>query len=131
MPKVDDPHEEATSLDARLDALEARRAAAKPALLSADKASSDGYKVLADLIGGILGGLGLGYLLDRMAGTGPFGLIGGLLIGTGFSVYLIVRNAGRIAKVGQSSKTDSAAAAAPASDDDDLPGVFGPRQGDD
>ncbi len=125
MPKVDDPHEEATSLDARLDALEARRAAAKPSLLSADKASSDGYKVLADLIGGILGGLGLGYLLDRVAHTGPFGLIGGLLIGTGFSVYLIVRNAGRIAKVG------SPAAAAPASDDDDLPGVFGPRQGDD
>jgi ATP synthase protein I len=126
MPKVDDPNEEARSLDARLDALEARRAAAKPTLLSADKAQSDGYRVLADLIGGILGGLGIGYLVDRFANTGPFGLIGGLLIGTGFSVYLIVRTAGRI-KVGS-----PAASPAPAvDDDDDQPGVFGPRQGDD
>lgn len=128
MPKVDDPNEEAHSLDARLDALEARRAAAKPTLLSADKASSDGYRVLADLIGGILGGLGIGYLVDRFAGTGPFGMIGGLLIGTGFSVYLIVRTAGRI-----SAKAGSpAASTAPAvDDDDDQPGILGPRQGDD
>lgn len=129
MPKVDDPNEEARSLDARLDALEARRAAAKPTLLSADKASSDGYRVLADLIGGILGGLGIGYLVDRFAGTGPFGLIGGLLIGTGFSVYLIVRTAGRInAKVGTPPAASPAAAV---DDDDDQPGIFGPRQGDD
>jgi ATP synthase protein I len=126
MPKVDDPNEEAASLDARLDALEARRAAAKPTLLSADKASSDGYRVLADLIGGILGGLGIGYLVDRFAGTGPFGLIGGLLIGTGFSVYLIVRTAGRIG-----ASKGHTAAAVDDDDDDDQPGIFGPRQGDD
>ena len=128
MPKVDDPNEEAASLDARLDALEARRAASKPTLLSADKASSDGYRVLADLIGGILGGLGIGYLVDRFAGTGPFGLIGGLLIGTGFSVYLIVRNAGRMAP--RAGVTATAASSAD-DDDDDQPGIFGPRQGDD
>ena len=126
MPKVDDPNEEAASLDARLDALEARRAAAKPTLLSADKAQSDGYRVLADLIGGILGGLGIGYLVDRFANTGPFGLIGGMLIGTGFSIYLVVRTAGRI-KVGKPATSPAPAV----DDDDDPPGVFGPRQGDD
>jgi ATP synthase protein I len=128
MPKVDDPHEEATSLDARLDALEARRAAAKPFALSAEKASSDGYRVLADLIGGVLVGLGFGWLIDHFAGTGPLCMIGGLLIGMGFSVFTIVRRAGRM-----SAKAASPAkAAAPAADDDeDRPGVFGPREGDD
>ncbi len=81
-------------LDQRADALEARTA--RQASPFAEKASSDGYRILAELLGGILGGLGLGWLLDRFAGTTPFGMIGGLLIGLVGSIFLIVRTAGRM-----------------------------------
>ncbi|MBW8891647.1 MAG: AtpZ/AtpI family protein [Burkholderiales bacterium] len=58
-----------------------------------EKSSQDGYRLLADLIGGVLVGLGFGWLLDRYAGTGPWGMVGGLLIGMGLSIYTVVRKA--------------------------------------
>jgi ATP synthase protein I len=126
MQKADDPREEAASLDKRIDAFEAKRTADKPRSMG-DHGSGDGYRLLADLIGGILGGLGFGWLFDRFAHTGPFGLIGGMLIGTGMSVYLVVRSAGRMSK--------AAAAANPAKaalddTDDEEPGIFGLKRGD-
>jgi ATP synthase protein I len=51
---------------------------------------------LADLIGGILGGLGFGWLLDQLLHISPWGLIGGMLIGTGLSAFMVVRTAGRM-----------------------------------
>jgi ATP synthase protein I len=41
----------------------------------------------------VLGGLGLGWLIDRFAHTGPWGVLGGLLIGSVVSVYAAVRTA--------------------------------------
>jgi ATP synthase protein I len=40
-----------------------------------------------------LGGTGLGWLVDRFTHTQPLGLIGGLLIGTGFAIFVAVRGA--------------------------------------
>ena len=94
MPKADDPNDKAlSSLDARLDAFEARKAAEKPVKAASEKASQDGYRLLADLIGGVLVGLGFGWLLDRYAHTGPWGMVGGLLIGLGLAIFSIVRKA--------------------------------------
>jgi ATP synthase protein I len=95
MTKPDDQSEEALQrLDERLDALEAGRA--KPASVFAAKAAGDGYRLLAELIGGVLGGLGLGWVFDRFAGTSPLGMVSGLLIGLGVSVFMIVRQASRM-----------------------------------
>ncbi len=97
MPKADEPNDEALqSLDARLDAFEARKAAEAPIRAEHEKSSTDGYRLLADLIGGVLVGLGFGWLLDRYAGTGPWGMVGGLLIGMGSSIYIVVRKATKL-----------------------------------
>ena len=97
MPKADEPNDKALqSLDARLDAFEARKAAEAPIHAEHEKSSQDGYRLLADLIGGVLVGLGFGWLLDRYAGTGPWGMVGGLLIGMGSSIYIVVRKATKL-----------------------------------
>lgn len=94
MPKADEPNDEAFDrLDARLAAFEAKKAAEKPVRAEHEKSSQDGYRLLADLIGGVLVGLGFGWALDQYAGTKPWGTVGGLLIGLGLSVYLVVRKA--------------------------------------
>jgi ATP synthase protein I len=99
-------------LDQRADALEARTA--RPTSALAEKASSDGYRVLAELLGGIFGGLGLGWLLDQAAGTAPWGMVGGLLIGLVGSIFLVVRTAGRM-----SAKAGAPAPSVPFDDEDD------------
>src|SRR3954468_16605659 len=97
MPKADEPNDRAPqSLDARIAAFEARKAAEKPIHAEHEKSSQDGYRLLADLIGGVLVGLGFGWLLDRYAGTGPWGMVGGLLIGMGSSIYIVVRKATKL-----------------------------------
>lgn len=108
MPKADEPNDEALqSLDARLDAFEARKAAEQPKRAEHEKSSQDGYRLLADLIGGVLAGLGLGWAIDRYAGTEPWGMVGGLLIGMGFSIYLVVRKATKLsAQASAKSATD-------------------------
>ena len=66
-------------------------------------------------MGGVLGGLGLGWLFDRIAHTAPWGLIGGLVIGTGLSAYLAATMAGRMSN--EASK--KAGPVASVADDDD------------
>lgn len=96
MPQPDDQRDEALSrLNDRLKAFEADRAK-KPAPLGGEGQVGDGYRLLAELIGGVLGGLGLGWGVDQIAHTKPLGLIGGALIGTGLSVFMMVRQASRM-----------------------------------
>src|SRR5581483_10523602 len=96
MPEPEDTREEALKrLDRELDAFEAKRAAPTSASAAAGSAG-EGYRLLAGLIGGVLGGLGLGWFFDHLAHTTPFGLIGGLLIGLVASTYAAVRSAGRM-----------------------------------
>jgi len=52
-----------------------------------------GYRFLGEVVGGVLGGLGFGWLFDRFAHTAPFGLVGGLLIGVGVSTFVAIRGA--------------------------------------
>ncbi|HEX4179643.1 MAG TPA: AtpZ/AtpI family protein [Caulobacteraceae bacterium] len=119
MPKPDDsgPNEGKVALNRlgeELDAFEAKRArGASP--LGGGEAGAEGYRLVAGLIGGLLGGLGLGWFFDRIAHTAPFGLIGGLLIGIGLSTYSAVRTAGRMS-ARASAKSEPKA---PAADDDE------------
>jgi ATP synthase protein I len=88
----EDSEEALTRLGHRLDAVDAlRRRPVQP--IGEATGAGDGYRLLGTLIGGVLGGLGLGWCFDRLAHTVPFGLIGGLLIGTGASIYTVVRSA--------------------------------------
>ncbi|WP_421739375.1 AtpZ/AtpI family protein [Caulobacter sp.] len=97
MPKADEPNDKALqSLDARLDAFEAKKAAEQPVRAEHERSSQDGYRLLADLIGGVLVGLGFGWLLDRFVGTQPWGMVGGLLIGMGLAIFSVVRKAAKL-----------------------------------
>lgn len=95
MPKTDEPHPEARkSLEQRLDAVEAARARAQGGG-EAQRAAATGYRFVGEVVGGVLGGVGLGWLVDRFAGTSPLGLLGGLLIGSGLSIFAAVRSASK------------------------------------
>jgi ATP synthase protein I len=97
MPRTDESQDEALSrLDRRLAAFEAKRR--PPSGGGAPKALGQGYRFLGEVVGGVLGGLGLGWLVDSVAQTAPFGLIGGLLIGVGVSTFVAIRGAGAWAK---------------------------------
>ena len=96
MPLSDKSRDEALKrLDQRLDAFKAGREQ-KNAYQGA-RSVSDGYRLIAELIGGVLGGLGFGWLFDQVVHTKPLGMICGLLIGLGVSVVVIVRQAGAMA----------------------------------
>ncbi len=102
MPNPDIPNEEASRrLGRELEAFEAERA--RKVTPGGNRALGDGYRFLGEVIGGVLGGLGLGWLLDHFAHTTPLGMISGMLIGTGLSIFIAVRGASRMAN--DASKT--------------------------
>jgi ATP synthase protein I len=86
--------------DARIDALEARLKAArereeernKPhGNVEADANYNAGNKVLAELLGGIGGGAFIGWVIDRFAGTSPWGLLVVMALGIIVSFRNIIR----------------------------------------
>lgn len=92
MPPPEDPSKKALKrLGDRISELEAERAPKGGA--AAQRAMGQGYRFLSEVVGGVLGGLGLGWLFDRIAHTQPFGLIGGLLIGVGVSTFVAIHGA--------------------------------------
>ena len=117
MPHPDDQRDEAIKrLDEGLNAFDKKRA--RPNSLAGGDAGSmgEGYRLLAGLIGGVLGGLGLGWTFDYFVHTSPFGLVVGLLIGIVLSTYAAVRTAGRMSAA---AKAKSGPVPAVPDDDDD------------
>ena len=114
MPHPNDPPDEALrSLDQRLGAAEA--AQARKVSPDTHAAMAQGYRFVGEVVGGVLGGVGLGWLLDRFAHTQPWGVVGGLLIGTGFSIFTAVTAAARASK----KELDALGPAPVAPDDED------------
>lgn len=100
---VDEPGQEPDGVqDARLQSLDERlsRAAHAEAVKSAkargapSKGYSQGNRVLAELIGGLVGGALLGWLFDRWLGTSPWGLLVMLFAGIGVAFRNIIRISG-------------------------------------
>ena len=104
-------------LDKRRDAFEAARGR-KPALLSDQNEAGEGYRLLGQMLGGVLGGAGLGWAIDHFAHTAPWGVIGGLVIGSGLSIWAVVRTALTIS-ARAAARAPAAAPAPPLADEED------------
>src|SRR5579872_1955120 len=91
------PNESSDEALARLDQRLGKAEAAQARRMSPDthSAMAQGYRFVGEVVGGVLGGVGLGWLLDRFAHTQPWGVIGGLLIGSGISIFAAVSAAVR------------------------------------
>ncbi|TKB18613.1 MAG: ATP F0F1 synthase subunit I, partial [Mesorhizobium sp.] len=61
-------------------------------------------KLSSEFIAGIVVGAALGWFIDRVAGTSPWGLIVGLLLGFGAGVLNVLRSAGLVSEFGTGDK---------------------------
>ena len=61
-----------------------------------ERAAGQAWRILADLFGGVFVGLAIGFVVDRVFGTGPWGLIGGVLLGFAVSVWMAWLTAQRL-----------------------------------
>jgi len=89
-----DPFDEDPRLDRlndRLSEIEAKQGGTAPQGRSVDDNYRLGNRVLADLIGGIAGGLLFGWLFDRWFGTSPWLLIVFLFLGIIVAFRNIIR----------------------------------------
>ena len=64
-------------------------------------------KLSSEFIAGVVVGAGIGWIIDRLAGTSPWGLIVFLLLGFGAGVLNVMRSAGVVAEFGQGDKSRS------------------------
>jgi len=92
------PASEPIAEDARIDAFEKRLKAATereekrnaPKVQGVDANYRSGNRVLADLLGGILGGAAVGWAIDALAGSTPWGLLVCLFLGIGVAFRNII-----------------------------------------
>ena len=88
---------------ARIDALEQRLAAARereedrnrPVKTEADANYRLGNRVLGELVGGLVGGAFIGWVIDQFAGTKPIGLFVMLFLGVVVAFRNIIRISSR------------------------------------
>ena len=95
MPHPDNSRDEAIRrLDERAAALEERTTQTPRDYGS--KAAGYGYRLMGVLIGGVFVGLGFGAGADVVFKTAPWGMITGVLVGFGVSIWMAVRSAQRM-----------------------------------
>ncbi|MGU3400233.1 AtpZ/AtpI family protein [Brucellaceae bacterium D45D] len=101
-------------LDQRLNRLETelvKKGALKPPASEDERSETassvaQAMKISSEFIAGIVVGAFLGWFIDRVAGTSPWGLIIFLLLGFGAGVLNVLRSAGYVADQG-SNKTSA------------------------
>lgn len=89
--------------DARIDALEQRLSVARereeernrPVKTEADANYRMGNRVLGELVGGLVGGAFIGWVIDQFAGTSPWGLLVMLFLGVVVAFRNIIRLSNR------------------------------------
>ena len=107
------------SLEARADALE-KRAVRPSSGAEHGRAADQAYKIIAELFGGVLVGLALGFGVDRLTGvTAPWGLIGGVLAGFAVSIWMAKRTADRLSAQYVAENTAPAPAVTRIEDEDE------------
>ena len=97
-------HSEEAALSARLRRLgeglgQAQRTAKPSEDTGGDRATAAsgyarGFRLSSELVGGVLVGAGLGWLVDRLLGISPWGFIVFLLLGFAAGVLNVMRSAG-------------------------------------
>ena len=96
-PTDDELRRRRAALDAKLgpdpdeEAAEAARASGRSDL-------ARGLKLSSEFIAGVVVGAGLGWFIDRLAGTSPFGLIVFLLLGFAAGILNVLRETGAVAQ---------------------------------
>jgi ATP synthase protein I len=79
-----------------LDAERQERAAAEQPQRASGAGFAQAFKLASEFVAGVLVGAALGWGLDQVAGTSPWGLIVLLLLGFAAGVLNVVRAAGRM-----------------------------------
>ena len=105
-----------SSLEERLDAFEAKRAESSGFAMSGAAGMGAGYRMVWEIASGLLGGAALGWAVDHFLGTSPWGVAGGVVIGSAFAVFMAARTA---ARMGAQALTKTPAEPVPFDDDDD------------
>jgi len=90
MPEPEKPPELA-GLEARLKEAEARQAAAEKPPDERGKGLALTFRISAELVGGLIVGVGIGWLLDRWLGTKPWLLIVFFLLGSAAGLVSVMR----------------------------------------
>jgi ATP synthase protein I len=112
----DEPREEALKrLGERAAALDARTQSPK-GKHAGEQAVSQAYRIIAELLGGVIVGLALGIGFDWTLKTTPWGTIGGVLLGFALSIWMAWRTANRLMAL---AKQDSEPLASVPFDDDE------------
>ena len=112
-----EPEARESDLVRRSRELEAAIAARRPARGEDDAKPVTGgmagfgqaLKLSSEFIAGVAVGAGLGWLIDRVAGTSPWGLIVFLLLGFAAGVLNMLRTAGMVAEPGSKAARDGGA----------------------
>lgn len=95
MPPIEETREETIKrLNAQADSLKARATPEPPQYGGA--AAGYGYRIMAEMIGGVFVGLGMGWGFDLLVGSMPWGIIVGTLLGFGVSIWLAVHSAKKL-----------------------------------
>jgi ATP synthase protein I len=99
-PEVDGILAEERALANRLDDLSSRlEAETSQHFPPPAEPSGDGYgvavRLASEFVGAVLVGAGIGWLIDRVAGSSPFGLIAFLLLGFAAGILNMARQAGK------------------------------------
>ncbi len=91
-------------LERRRRALESSLAVSRPPEAKPSESGRSGYaqavKLSSEFIAGVAVGAVLGWVIDRYAGTSPFGLIVFLMLGFAAGVLNLLRSAGMVAQAG-------------------------------
>jgi ATP synthase protein I len=87
-------------LSRELNAGKRERAAAEQPERSNATGYAQALRLASEFVAGVIVGAALGWGIDRVAGTSPWGLIGFLLLGFCAGVLNVVRTAGRMTGAG-------------------------------
>ncbi len=120
MPDPSDDDRALRSFDQRLDALGASQARTTSTHAAAEAATGGAYRIIAELFGGVGVGLALGFLVDRVAHTGPWGLITGVLLGFAVSIWMAKMTADRLTAQAMQGQPPARDLPGTADDDDEV-----------
>jgi len=118
MPSPDDlrRQEALGRLSEQAKALEAKNRPVASSHAAGEQAVSQAYRIIAELLGGVVVGLIAGFVFDRVFKTTPWGLLTGVLGGFALSLWLAWGTAQRLMAI---AKTDAEPLSSVPFDDDD------------